>query len=134
MFRKILKTLPLAAVALGVCSGVAMAGKSNDTLVWATDRETAVVDPYYNRTRELVIMGHAGWDGLLYRNVETGEYEPLLAKSYKWGDNLTLDSWDASACCSAFSRRRLRSRRLSPARFRSASPKHLPPRAQPTSR
>ncbi len=91
MFRKILKTLPLAAVALGVCSGVAMAGKSNDTLVWATDRETAVVDPYYNRTRELVIMGHAGWDGLLYRNVETGEYEPLLAKSYKWVDNLTLD-------------------------------------------
>ena len=91
MFRKILKTLPLAAVALGVCSGVAMAGKSNDTLVWATDRETAVVDPYYNRTRELVIMGHAGWDGLLYRNIETGEYEPLLAKSYKWVDNLTLD-------------------------------------------
>jgi peptide/nickel transport system substrate-binding protein len=69
----------------------AMAGKSNDTLVWATDREIAVIDPYYNNTRELVVMGHLGWDALLFRDIKTGEFKPLLATGYKWVDNLTLE-------------------------------------------
>ena len=69
----------------------AMAGKSNDTLVWATDREIAVIDPYYNNTRELVVMGHLGWDALLFRDIDTGEFKPLLATGYKWVDNLTLE-------------------------------------------
>ena len=91
MIRQIMKGLPIAAVALGICSGAALAGKSDDTLVWATDRESAVADPYYNRTRELVIIGNTVWDNLLLRNTKTGKYEPNLAKSYKWVDNVTLD-------------------------------------------
>ncbi|MEK9672432.1 MAG: ABC transporter substrate-binding protein [Rhodospirillaceae bacterium] len=91
MFRHVLKCLPLAAVAVGISVGAAMAGKANDTLVWATDRESAVADPYYNRTRELVIIGNTVWDNLLLRNLKTGKYEPNLAKSYKWVDNVTLD-------------------------------------------
>jgi len=84
---------------LGVCvagaaasvAGAALAGKANDTLVWSTDRETAVVDPYYNNTRELVIMGHMGWDALLFRNLETGEYEPLLATDWEYVDDTTIE-------------------------------------------
>lgn len=91
MIRQILKGLPVAIVAMGIGSGVAMAGKANDTLTWVTDRESAVVDPYFNRTRELVIIGNTAWDGLLFRDLKSGKFVPLLAKSYKWVDNVTLD-------------------------------------------
>ena len=51
------------ALAVGVCvfsATSSFASKSDDTLNWATDREVAVVDPYYNNTRELVVMGQMG--------------------------------------------------------------------------
>lgn len=90
MKTPILRTLPLALAALIVGATPAMAGKSNDTLVWSTDREVSVVDVYYNRTRELVVMGHLGWDGLMFRDLNTGKFKPLLATKWKWKDNVTL--------------------------------------------
>ncbi len=77
--------------AAGLWSAPALAGKADDTLNWATDREVAVVDPYYNNTRELVVMGHLGWDALLFRNLDTGQYEPLLATGWEWIDNVTME-------------------------------------------
>ncbi|MAO55312.1 MAG: ABC transporter substrate-binding protein [Rhodospirillaceae bacterium] len=91
MIRQIMKGLPIAAVALGISTGAALAGKANDTLTWVTDRESPVVDPYFNRTRELVIIGNTAWDGLLFRDLKSGDFVPNLAKSYKWVDNVTLD-------------------------------------------
>ena len=85
----ILPTVALAAA--GIASSPALAGKADDTLNWATDRDIAVIDPYYNNTRELVVMGHLGWDALLFRNLDTGEYEPLLATGIEWIDNVTLE-------------------------------------------
>ena len=41
MIGRFLKGLPVVAVALVVTAGAAWAGKSNDTLVWSTDREVA---------------------------------------------------------------------------------------------
>ena len=79
------------AVAVGWPAGEAMAGKADDTLNWATDREIAVIDPYYNNTRELVVQGHLGWDGLLYRDLDTGEFKPLLASNYEWKGNLAIE-------------------------------------------
>ena len=79
----------IIALAFGISS--AIAGKSDDTLNWATDREAAVVDPYYNNTRELVIMGHLGWDGLTFYEPATGEHKPLLATKWDWKDNVTLE-------------------------------------------
>lgn len=70
---------------------MALADKKSDTLVWSTDREVAVVDPYYNNTRELVIMGHLGWDGLMFLDLDSGEYKPLLATEWEWADDLNLD-------------------------------------------
>ena len=69
----------------------ALAGKANDTLVWTTDREVAIADPYYNNTRELVVIGHTAWDGLLFRDLDSGEFKPLLATGYEWIDNVTLE-------------------------------------------
>lgn len=97
-FKNILSVASAALVAgvtlgtgLTVGAGPAQAGKANDTLVWATDREATVADPYYNNTRELVIIGNMVWDGLLFRDAETGDFKPLLAKSFKWVDNVTLE-------------------------------------------
>ena len=83
--------LPIAAMAWTLAAAPVWADKANDTLVWSTDRDVTVADPYYNNTRELVIIGQTAWDMLLFRNLDTGEYEPLLATSYKWIDNVTLE-------------------------------------------
>ncbi|MFQ5937332.1 MAG: ABC transporter substrate-binding protein, partial [Acidiferrobacterales bacterium] len=83
--------LSVVALGLAVWATPLMAGKSNDTLIWATDREADVADPYYNNIRELVIIGHTAWDGLVLRDLDTGEFKPLLAMSWKWVDNLTLE-------------------------------------------
>jgi len=80
--------LALSASLLASTAMPAMAGKADDTLNWATDKEVAVVDPYFSVTRELVIMGHMGWDGLVLFNNETGEFDPLLATS--WSGKATL--------------------------------------------
>ncbi|MFN4089857.1 MAG: ABC transporter substrate-binding protein [Alphaproteobacteria bacterium] len=84
----------LAGVVGAIClasAPAAFAGKANDTLVWATDKEVNVVLPFYNNLRETVISARHMWDTLLYRNPETFEYEPLLATSYKWVDDVTLE-------------------------------------------
>lgn len=89
--KRIIGGLSIAAVAGLAFSTAGWAGKANDTLVWSTDRETTVVDPYYNNTRELVILGQSVWDMLVFLNLDTGEFEPLLATSYEWIDNQTLE-------------------------------------------
>ena len=43
----------------------AIAGKKDDTLVWATDRDNPIADPFYLNTRELVVIGHHVWDTLV---------------------------------------------------------------------
>ena len=91
MKRAYLTWFAVLAAAFLVTSEGAWAGKADDTLNWATDRESAVIDPYYNNTRELVIQGHMGWDGLLYRDLETGEFQPLLATTLEWKGNLALE-------------------------------------------
>ena len=91
MLRKSLKLAAIVAAAVSWNAGDALANKANDTLVWTTTREAAVADPYYNNTRELVVMGHMAWDALLYRDINTGEFKPLLATSWKWVDNVTID-------------------------------------------
>ncbi len=79
--------------ALALLAGVqsASAGKKDDTFTWATDREAAVVDTYYNNTRELVLIGELVWDGLLSRDT-TGKIIPGLATSWKWVDNKTIEA------------------------------------------
>ena len=83
--------LALAALALGLAPGFALAGKSDDTLVWATHWELESIDPYYVQTRANIIMTHNVCDSLLYRDPNTFEYKPLLASAYTWVDDVTMD-------------------------------------------
>jgi len=90
VFSNLMMGAALGAM-LAFGGGEALAGKADDTLNWSTNREIAVIDPYYNNTRELVVMGHMGWDGLVFRDIDTGEFKPLLGKSWEWTDETTLD-------------------------------------------
>jgi peptide/nickel transport system substrate-binding protein len=76
---------------LAVAIPQALADRNSDTLVWATDRENPIADPYYLNTRDLVIIGHHAWDTLVWSNPRTGEIEPLLATRWKWIDDTTLE-------------------------------------------
>jgi peptide/nickel transport system substrate-binding protein len=87
---KLCKSAILAAL-LATATMSSFAGKADDTLNWATDKEVALVDPYYNNARELLIMGHMGWDTLVLYNNASGEFDPLLAKSWKWKSNTIVE-------------------------------------------
>jgi peptide/nickel transport system substrate-binding protein len=71
-------------IALSVASSPAEAGKKTDTLVWATDRDNPIADPYYLNTRELVVIGHEVWDTLVIIDPKTAEIKPLLATKWAW--------------------------------------------------
>jgi len=66
------------------------AGKKDDTLNIATERELESVDRYFNSAREGIIFARHVYDNLLYRDPKTYEYKPLLAKSYQWVDDTTM--------------------------------------------
>ena len=89
-FRSSLVAL-LAAIALAGATPPALAGKSNNTLIYASDSEPENVSPYHNNLREGVIIARHVFDNLIYRDPETGKYMPQLATSWTWGDPKTLD-------------------------------------------
>src|SRR6185312_9899975 len=80
----------LAAWAL-IIAPRAEAGKKDDTLVWATDRDNPIADPFYLNTRELVVVGHHVWDTLVIIDPKTSQIKPLLATKWDWENNTTLD-------------------------------------------
>jgi peptide/nickel transport system substrate-binding protein len=69
----------------------AMAQKSADTLRITWRDGIPDVLPYYNQLRSGVVLGHQAWDSLVYRDPETFQIKPLLAESYKWVDETTLE-------------------------------------------
>jgi peptide/nickel transport system substrate-binding protein len=64
----------------------ALAGKKDDTLYFSWQKELETLDRYYNTAREGMVVSRQICDDLLYRDPDTNEYKPLLAKSYKWLD------------------------------------------------
>jgi peptide/nickel transport system substrate-binding protein len=85
-FRGMLLAAGLSAIALP-----AMAQKSADTLRITWRDGIPDVLPYYNQLRSGVVLGHQVWDSLVYRDPETFQIKPLLAESYKWVDETTLE-------------------------------------------
>jgi peptide/nickel transport system substrate-binding protein len=69
----------------------AQAQKAADTLrvVWRDALPN--VDPYFNNARTGLIVAHQAFDTLLYRDPETLRLKPLLAQSWKWVDDRTLE-------------------------------------------
>lgn len=82
----------LAGVAaIGLTAADAWADKANDTLVFADTEEIATFDQYYNTDRIGIIMAHHIFDRLIWRNPDTNELEPMLATSWEWIDDDTLE-------------------------------------------
>jgi len=80
-----------SATILVLSSAPALAGKADDTLYFSWKKELETMDRYFNTAREGMIVSRQICDDLLYRDPDTYEYKPLLAKSYKWVDNTTMD-------------------------------------------
>lgn len=85
------KSIFLATALVAALPAVALAGKANDTLVYASDSEPENVSPYHNNLREGVVIARHVWETLIWRNPTTGAYEPYLATSWKWIDPTTLE-------------------------------------------
>src|SRR4051812_28067333 len=81
----------LAAGTLAALALPAMAQKSADTLRITWRDAIPDVTPYYNQLRTGIVLGHQAWDSLVYRDPETFQIKPLLAESYKWVDETTLE-------------------------------------------
>lgn len=89
--KRLLSAAALAALAATSAIPQAFAGKADDTLNIVWERELENVDQYFNTAREGIIAAVMTWDSLLYRDPKTMQYVPLIAKSYKWLDNLRLE-------------------------------------------
>jgi peptide/nickel transport system substrate-binding protein len=79
------------AAAIAVAGSVANAGPEDDTLRWASDSLASSIDFYEHNNREGIVMAFHIWDGLVYKNPETGEYEPHLAESWDVIDDTTIE-------------------------------------------
>lgn len=93
MRRGISRSLAICLAAMAIAAMLcvpAWAGKKDDTLNIATTKELETLDRYFNTAREGIIFARHVYDNLLYRDPKTYEYKGLLAKSYKWIDNLNL--------------------------------------------
>lgn len=86
--RKILRSAILAMVAT---VPAASAQKAADTLRVAYQDSVADITPYYNQQRLGIVIGHQAWDSLVYRDPDSFQLKPLLAESYKWADETTLE-------------------------------------------
>ena len=70
----------------------AVAGKKDNSLNIAWEKELETLDFYFQSAREGTILSRHIYDSLTYRDPETMEYKPLLAKSCKWIDTVTIEA------------------------------------------
>ncbi|MGE0749394.1 MAG: ABC transporter substrate-binding protein [Variibacter sp.] len=80
-----------ALVAMAALAGPAWAGKKDNSLHFADPQVLDNVDPYFNSVRIGVIVAHHIWDTLIYRDPMTDEYKGLLATSWKFVDDKTIE-------------------------------------------
>ncbi|MET3600791.1 ABC transporter substrate-binding protein [Martelella mangrovi] len=86
-----LSSLLLSTAVFLTASSVAFAGKDDNSVNMAFGKELETADVYFNTAREGLLLNYSVWDGLLYRNPETGEYEGNLATEWEWVDDVTLE-------------------------------------------
>lgn len=79
------------AAAAAVTPFAAQAGKADNSLVWSASREVTAVDPYFDTSREVIVLAQHVHDGLVYWDPKADTYEPLLAKDFRWVDSRTLE-------------------------------------------
>ncbi|MBV9785508.1 MAG: ABC transporter substrate-binding protein [Acidisphaera sp.] len=77
--------------ALLLAATPALAQKSADTLRIAWRDAIANVDPYRNPLRTGLVLAHQAWDCLVDRDPATFQIKPLLATSWRWIDDTTIE-------------------------------------------
>lgn len=80
-----------AAAAAALAAPAAQAGKADNSLVWSSSAEVTAVDPFFDTSREVIVLAQHVHDGLVYWDPATGDYLPLLASAYRWVDSRTLE-------------------------------------------
>ena len=93
-----MRALARAAAMLMACglAGIggtapAAAQKAQDTLRIAWRDAVPNLDPYYNSLRTGLILSQHAWDTLIYTDPETLQLKPLLATSWRYVDDTTLE-------------------------------------------
>src|SRR4051794_26290919 len=78
---------------LVVCSfaNPLFASKAENSIRFAVGEVLENVDPYFNNSRAGVILGQHVWDTLIYRDPATNALEGLLAMSWRWLEETTLE-------------------------------------------
>lgn len=84
-------TIFLIICVLAISNTASYAGKADDTLNVAFVQEIPTFDAYFNTARQSTVLARHFWDNLLYRDPKTYEYKPLLASSYKFIDDVTME-------------------------------------------
>lgn len=84
-----------AGTAVAACIAVggttAIAGKADNSLTVGFPKPLENLDPYSATAREMIVISRHVWDGLLYRDPATGEYQGNLAQEFEWVDDTTID-------------------------------------------
>ena len=85
------KSTLIAATLIGSLVAPAWAGKSDDTLVVAFNKEVQTLDGLYSTSRENLLLSYLTSDQLVTLDPDTNEYLPALAESYTKVDDRTID-------------------------------------------
>lgn len=91
LFHKPIKTALCTLALAAACAAPVAADKANDTLNVAFAAEPEPLDTYKIAGREGLILARHIYDGLLYKNLDTGEIVPALAESWEFTDPLTME-------------------------------------------
>lgn len=91
LMKPILKTSLCALAFAAALTSPALAGKENNTLNVAFAAEPEPLDTYKIAGREGLILARHIYDGLLYKNLDTGEIVPALAESWEFTGPLTME-------------------------------------------
>ena len=94
MFRRIRIFSTTSLIAVAACliaSPPASAGKADDTFNIAFESEVASLDYYMGSSRNNLILARHIYDTLILKNLETNEFVPALAESFRIVDDTTLE-------------------------------------------
>lgn len=83
--------LSMTILAGASLAGHAHAQKAKDTLRIAWRDAIPNVDPYYNSQRTGLIVAHEAWDTLIDRDPDTFQLKPLLATSWRYVNDTTIE-------------------------------------------
>lgn len=88
VIRLRLATMVVAAAAMAT---PALAAKKDDSIRFAVTQVLDHADPYFNSVRIGIIISQQVWDTLIYRDPKTNEYKGLLATTWRWVDDRTIE-------------------------------------------